>query len=76
MNLLTMYAFAKSLRKEDQVRRYTIQPGEAGWEVLTQHDESVERACYQDWHRVEFRRRMMVLELAALKENGWIEEPA
>ena len=67
-----MYAFSKSVRKADHVRRYTIQPTPSGWEVRTeQNSEFVRRACYHDWHRVEFARRVMVMELASLQEDGW-----
>ena len=67
-----MYAFAKSVRKADHVRRYTIQPTKSGWEVRTEHNhESIRHACYHDWHRVELARRVMVLEVASLEEAGW-----
>lgn len=70
-----MYAFDKSLRKAEHVRRYTIQPTTAGWEVRKEHNsKSVHHACYHDWHRVEFARRVMVLEVAALEEAGWSVE--
>jgi hypothetical protein len=68
--------FAKSIRKADRVRRYTIQRMDKGWEVVREQDsDAVQRAHYQDWHRVEWARRMIVLELATLQENGWKEIP-
>ena len=72
-----MYAFTKSVRKADHVRRYTIQPTASGWEVRTEHNsESVRHACYQDWHRVEFARRIIFLEVASLEQAGWsVDEP-
>jgi hypothetical protein len=70
-----MYAFSMSLRKADHVRRYTIQPTPAGWEVRTEHNsKSVRRACYTDWHRVEFARRVMVMEAASLEQAGWSKD--
>jgi hypothetical protein len=49
-----MYAFTKSLRKAQHVRRYTIQTTSNGWEVKQEQDsEVVRQSCYQDWHRVE-----------------------
>ena len=68
--------FAKSIRKADQIRRYTIQRMDVGWEVVTEQDsDAVRKAHYQDWHRVEWARRMIVLEVATLEENGWREIP-
>jgi hypothetical protein len=67
-----MYAFSKSVRNAQHVRRYTIQPIESGWEVRTEQDsKSVRTARYRDWHRVELARRVMVLEVASLQEAGW-----
>jgi hypothetical protein len=72
-----MYSFAKSVRKADHVRRYTIQPTSSGWEVRTEQDsESIRHACYHDWHRVEMARRVMVMEVASLEAAGWsVDEP-
>lgn len=69
-----MYAFAKSIKKAEHVRRYSIQPTNTGWEVRAEQDSQVVRqACYQDWHRVEHARRAFVLELSNLREEGWQE---
>lgn len=69
-----MYAFARSVRKADHVRRFSIRPAEAGWEVREEQDSQVIRqSCYQDWHRVEHARRAFVLELSQLREDGWQE---
>ena len=70
-----MYAFTKSIRKADHIRRYTIQPSAVGWEVRQEQDSQVVRqASYQDWHRVERARRAFVIEMTYLQENGWQEE--
>lgn len=70
-----MSSFTKVLRKADQTRRYTIQPIDTGWEVITEHDaQSVRRVAYDDWHRVERARRMIALELSTLRAHGWTEE--
>jgi hypothetical protein len=69
-----MYAFAKSIKKADHVRHYSIRPTNTGWEVREEQDSQVVRqACYQDWHRVEHARRAFVLELSNLREEGWQE---
>ncbi len=69
-----MYAFARSIRKADHVRRFSIRPAESGWEVREEQDSQVVRqACYQDWHRVEHARRAFVLELSQLRDEGWQE---
>ena len=69
-----MYAFAKSIKKADHVRRYLIRPTNTGWEVREEQDSQVVRqVCYQDWHRVEHARRAFVMELSNLREEGWQE---
>ena len=70
--------YQKSLRKADQIRRFTIQPTAAGWEVREEQDSRVLRhACYQDWHRVEHARRAFAIELKQLTADGWrlLDEP-
>ncbi len=50
--------FSKSLRYQEQTRRYSIAPTDAGWEVREERDsELVKQVRYQDWHRVERARR-------------------
>ena len=69
-----MYAFIRNLRNADHTRRYTIRPTDAGWEVRAEEDShTLSRALYQDWHRVEHARRVLVLELTDLQNNGWQE---
>lgn len=69
-----MYAFAKSIRKAEHTRRYSIQPTRTGWEVREEQDSQVVRqSCHQDWHRVERARRAFVMELSNLQEKGWQE---
>jgi hypothetical protein len=70
----SMYAFTKSMRNAEHTRHYLIQPTGSGWEVRQENDNRVVRqACYQDWHRVERVRRAFVLEVAALRAEGWQE---
>jgi hypothetical protein len=70
-----LYAFAKSIRKANHVRRYIIQPAPVGWEVREEQDSQVVRQVrYQDWHRVERARRAFVVEMSQLQENGWQED--
>lgn len=69
-----MYAFHKSLRKAEHIRRYSITPGAAGWEVREERDSRVVRhQHYQDWHRVERAERVFSIEIASLREQGWRE---
>jgi hypothetical protein len=69
-----MYAFAKSIKKADHTRRYTIQPTPVGWEVREEQDSRVvKRACYHDWHRVERARRAFAIEVLNLRSEGWQE---
>ena len=67
--------FEKHLRYLEQTRRYSIAATTAGWEVLEERDrEVVRKAHYSDWHRVERVRRSIVVELNALRDQGWREE--
>ena len=69
-----MYAFSKSIRNNDHVRRFTIEPTVAGWEVKeTQDSQVVRQQYYQDWHRVERVRRAFTLQLSELRQDGWEE---
>jgi hypothetical protein len=69
-----MYAFAKSLRKAEHVRRYSIQPTATGWELREEQDSRVVRQrSYRDWHRVEHARRVLAQELSHLRDEGWQE---
>jgi hypothetical protein len=66
--------FAKSLRYQEQTRRYSIAPTESGWEVREERDsEVVKQVHYQDWHRVERARRSIAIELDDLQRQGWSE---
>ena len=67
--------FVKSLRNQDQTRRYSINTTADGWEVQEERDsEIVKKVRYQDWHRVERARRSISIELDALRQIGWREE--
>ena len=69
-----MLSFDKSLRDQEQTRRYSIAATETGWEVREERDREVVRTMhYQDWHRVERARRSITDELRALREQGWAE---
>ena len=69
-----MFAFAKSVRKADQVRRYVIQSTSNGWEVREERgSEVVRHSHYTDWHRVERARRSFTIKLSELRDNGWQE---
>jgi hypothetical protein len=67
--------FVKSLRNQDQTRRYSIATTSAGWEVREERDSKVVRTeHFRDWHRVERKRRFIAMELNALRDKGWREE--
>ena len=67
-----MYPFVKSLRKADHIRRYSIQPTSAGWEVREEQDSEILRhSYYQDWHRVERALQSFSLKLNTLRDEGW-----
>jgi hypothetical protein len=69
-----MVAFEKSLRHDQQTRRFSIAVTEAGWEVREERDSEVVRQVhYQDWHRVERARRAIAIELDDLQRKGWSE---
>ena len=66
--------FVKSLRNQEQTRRYSIATTDAGWEVREERDSQVVRTeHYRDWHRVERKRRSIAMELDALRDKGWRE---
>jgi hypothetical protein len=67
-----MYSFVKRLKKADQIRRYTIQTTESGWEVREEQDAEILRHhYYQDWHRVERARLAISVQLDRLRAQGW-----
>ena len=66
--------FSKSLRYQEQTRRYSIAQTDAGWEVREERDsELVKQVRYQDWHRVERAIRTIAIELKDLQRQGWSE---
>jgi hypothetical protein len=69
-----MFAFDKSLRYQENTRRYSIATTDTGWEVREERDSKVVRKVhYQDWHRVERARRTIANELDVLQRQGWSE---
>lgn len=67
-----MYSFAKSLRKADHIRHYSIRATNSGWEVREEQDSQVVRQKqYSDWHRVERARRVFSIEVDLLRKEGW-----
>ncbi len=70
-----MYAFEKTIRNAQHIRRYTIRTVDTGWEVKAEQDnQSLRRVFYDDWHRVERAQRTMLEELEALTKTGWVED--
>jgi hypothetical protein len=69
-----MFAFDKSLRLQENTRRYSIAATESGWEVREERDsEVVRKVQLKDWHRVERARRSIAIELDDLQRQGWSE---
>jgi len=67
--------FSKSIKNENQTRRFSIATTDAGWEVREEHNgKIVKRVQCQDWHRVERARRSIATELEALQRQGWFED--
>lgn len=74
VNVEAMYSFVKSLKKADQIRRYSIQSTDAGWEVREEQGAEILRhAYYQDWHRVERAKLAITMRLVELRSQGWRE---
>lgn len=66
--------FSKTVRYQEQTRRYSIATTDTGWEVREERDSKVVRnAHYQDWHRVERAQRRFTIELDDLRRLGWSE---
>jgi len=74
MEDIRLMRFEKQLRYLDQTRRYSIAPTSTGWEVREERGSQVVRQqLYRDWHRVERVRQSIVVELNALRDEGWRE---
>ena len=69
-----MFQFTKTLRKADQIRRFTIRAAMAGWDVTEEADSGIVRErLLHDWHRVERARRAIDVEVRQLRNSGWQE---
>ena len=66
--------YAVTLRKDAQIRRFTITATErSGWEVKEeQNSQLVSRHIYTDWHRVERAQMGFALAIGSLVDEGWI----
>ena len=66
--------YARTLRRAEDVRTFTITNVMAGWEVREeQNSRLVRRLFYDDWHRVERARMTFALEARDLQALGWVE---
>jgi hypothetical protein len=65
--------FSLSLRNADHFRHYSVHRVQgAGWEVKHEEDRAlVQRAIYQDWHRVERACAVFALQVSELTAQGW-----
>lgn len=70
-----MTVYEKSLVNEGHRIRFAVDDRrEAGWDVVEEQDRRVVRwARYDDWHRVERRLEAFGRQVAALKEQGWLD---
>jgi hypothetical protein len=64
--------YARTVRKDDQTRRFTItDAGASGWEVRVEQGDLVQRrVLYSDWHRVERARLAFASEAMS---GGWVD---
>ena len=67
--------YARSFRKADQIRRFTITHSRGlGWEVREEEDSRVVWSVrYTDWHRVERARMAFASQAVRLEHAGWKE---
>jgi len=67
--------YARSFRKANQIRRFTITDSRgSGWEVREEQDSRVIWSVrYTDWHRVERARMMFATQALSLEDSGWKE---
>lgn len=66
--------YAAALRKQLQVRRFSIRHIRPGWEVRDENDSGVlKQVIYKDWHRVERAIAMFEQEKAVLQAAGWVK---
>ena len=67
--------FVKSLRNQEQTRRYSIATTDGGWEVREERDsEVVQRARIATGTAWSARADRSAIELNALRDKGWREE--
>ena len=63
-----------TLARADHVCSFCIRPLADGWEVSKREDDRVvQEQCYSDWHRVERTLTRFNGEIAALREQGWLD---
>jgi len=67
--------YARRLRKAAHTRRFTIRnTGTSGWQVQDEQDSTIVKSVlYDDWHRVERAIAAFSVEIAMLRESGWVE---
>jgi hypothetical protein len=66
--------YSTALRRQLQVRRFTIRHVRPGWEVRDENDRGVlKRVIYRDWHRVERAIAIFEQEEAELEADGWVK---
>lgn len=72
-----MTTYEHTLRKDGQIRQFSILRQDGEWRVVDSADGTVLRAAaYHDWHRVERARRVFAIECSALQAEGWTDSPS
>jgi hypothetical protein len=70
---MTRQVFEKTLVRAGEVRTYQISKSPSGWEVSEQDADKVARHHHADWHKVERTMMRFTHEIAALRNEGWLE---
>jgi hypothetical protein len=65
--------FEKTLVRAGAVRSFQICFGPNGWEVSEKDERKVARHYHADWHHVERTLTRFDHEIAALRQEGWLE---
>ena len=66
--------YTTALRRQLQLRRFTIRHVRPGWEVRDENDRGIlKRVIYKDWLRVERAIAIFEQEEAELEAAGWVK---
>ena len=63
-----------TLARAGHVCSFHIQPFASGWEASKREDQRVvQEQCHSDWHEVERTLTRFSREIAALRQQGWLD---